>query len=204
MAAKKAVTAPRKTKRLELRPADLRPKMLTLLEKLRNDERLQEAFVSNPAKVLAARVVSSSLPTRQVSEVNRLLFALIGNDQMREFFSTYESSARGGQAAREEFASAFAKRVASLNDVNILTALVGNALADNGIPGLTNLMYQCVSNETTGKTSCACTPVAKAQAAFGRNAIEPETIRSLSEAMIARAKTLARGGALADLSQRIG
>src|SRR5262249_19785328 len=159
--------------------------------------------IANPTKLITSHVTHKSLTAQQVSESNRLLFALIANDEMRSFLAKFEPSASGSKG-KQEFAAAFAKQIASLEDRNILVALVGNALAENGIPGLSQVAYQCVCNETTGKTSTACTPVAKNQSTFGGDVIDPETIRGLSEAFVARAKALAKQGVLGELDERIG
>ena len=203
MATKRSLPV-RKSRKLELRSPQLRNNMLALLEKVRDDERAREAFVNNPTKAIASKVTLATATPRQVSESNRLLFALLANDRMREFMARFEPRGSNATTSKQEFATAFAKEVASLNDDNIVVALVGNALVGNGIPGLSNLAYQCVSNETTGKSSCACTPVAKNQARFGENAIDPATIRALSEALTARAKALVRQGVIANLDETIG
>lgn len=191
-------------KALELRPPGLRKNMLALLAKLRQDQKAQEAFVANPTKVITSQVSKQQLTTDQVSESNRLLFALIANDRMRTFFSKFEPTATKPSAAKEEFAAAFAKQIASLQDPNILVALVGNALVGNGIPGLSQVAYQCVCRETTGKQSTVCTPVAKNQLTFGGNSVDPAVVRSLSEAFVARAKALAEQGTLANLTETVG
>lgn len=171
---------------------------------MQRDENVRKAFIANPTKLMTSQVTHVAASPQQVSESNRLLFALIANDEMRTFFSRFEPSASNSKAAKQEFAAAFAKKIASLEDKNILVALVGNALVGNGIPGLSQVAYQCVSSETTNKTSCTCTPVAKAQATLGGNVIDPETIRALSEAFVARAKILAKQGVLANLEERVG
>jgi hypothetical protein len=178
--------------------------MLALLEKVQRDDRTREAFIANPTKVMTSQVTHEPASAQQVSESNRLLFALIANDKMRDFFSKFEASASGAKAAKQEFAEAFAKQIASLKDENIMVALVGNAIVGNGIPGMSQVAYQCVCNEVPSKTSCSCTPVAKNEIGFGSNVIDPETIRSLSEAFVARAKELAKQGVLGNLQENVG
>lgn len=203
MAAKRRLPVRKKAETLELRVPDLRKNLLAVLEKVETDERVRAAFVKNPAKLITAKVAHVALSAHQISETNRLLFSLIANDKMRAWLSRYKGTGTG-KAAKQEFAAAFAKQVASLRDENILTALLGNALAGNGVPGLSQVAYQCVCNETTGKTSTTCTPVAKNQVAFGSEVVDPETVRALSEALVARAKTLVKQGALVNLEESIG
>jgi len=151
----------------------------------------------------------------EVQEINRHVVSIVesaqeqssGLQQINTAVNQMDQDTQKNAAMVEETNAAshnLAKEVASLNDDNIVVALVGNALVGNGIPGLSNLAYQCVSNETTGKSSCACTPVAKNQARFGENAIDPATIRALSEALTARAKALVRQGVIANLDETIG
>jgi hypothetical protein len=152
---KKSLTIYKQAKKLELRPPELRKNLLALLEKVRRDEGVRKAFVTNPTRVITSQVAHVSISAKQVSESNRLLYALIANDQMRSFLSKFQATASGSRAAKQQFAVAFAKQIASLKDENILVALVGNALVGNGIPGLSEIAIQCVCNEVPSKTSVA-------------------------------------------------
>lgn len=190
---------------LELRPPELRKNMIALLEKVENDKQARQAFIDNPTKVMISKVAHVKASASQVSESNRLLFALLANDKMLDFLAKFEASTTNRKAAKLEFAAAFASKIAELKDENITIALLGNTLVGNGVPGLSQIAYQCVTNETTGKTSTACTPVAKNSIDISNSlVIDPETIRALSEALVARAKKLAKAGAIANLNQRIG
>lgn len=200
MATKKSLTI-RKAQKLELRPAKMRSNLLALLEQVEKNQSTREAFIKNPTKLITAKVTKTKVTTQQVSEANRLLFALIANDKMLSWLSRYEPPK--GKGAKQAFATEFAKQIAALGDKNILTALVGNAMVGNGIPGMSQVAYQCVCRETTGKQSTTCTPVSKASQAFD-DVIQPEVIRSVSEALVARAKSLTKKGVIADLDANVG
>lgn len=189
--------------RLEIRPEGFRRNIIDLLERVHVDEYTMTSFIQNPVDLVTNRVMARELPPQQVSEANRLLFALIANDEMRDWLDTYEANNQGKRLNKEEFAVAFAKKINELDDENILIALVSNAAVGNGIPGFTDVMYQCVVRETPNKDSVACTPVAKDTTSFLGTMLNPDILRSITEALIVRAKELSASGQLANLSNQI-
>jgi hypothetical protein len=174
-----------------------RERLAALIQRIEKMPEVREQFLQDPAGTLSEEVTGLSPTRHQVSEVNRLLFAILANDELVKWIAEFESQEKS--AAREAFAESFARKVVELGDARVLGSIVNNAVVGNGFPGIGPVAYQCVSNETTGKTSCTCTPVAKASIAdeFG---IDPGTIRSLSDALVARAKDLAQAGQLDRLS----
>jgi hypothetical protein len=185
--------------KLELRPRRLRENLLVLLKKVASDETARAAFVRNPVDQVSNKIMRRKLSPQRVSEANRLLFALISDERMLRWLRTYESAGIGA-ASKLDFADQFARQVASLGDAAIIAALVGNAAVGNGIPGLTDVAYQCVCNETTKKTSTVCTPVAKASILEPGSIVTPEMLRVVSESLIARGRDLRAKGALTDLN----
>jgi hypothetical protein len=191
-----------KSARLEIRRPELRANTLKLLAKIQKEPALLKAFVRNPTKAIANGIMKQRLAPQKMSESNRLLFALIANDEMLRWLKTYDEGLGGKHMDKQAFTAAFAKKIGELGDKNILAALVGNAAVNNGIPGLSSVAYQCVIRETTGKDSCACTPVAKASLTLA-GVVTPDTLRAVTDALIAHAKQLSAQGKLATLEQQI-
>ncbi|MCA3554163.1 hypothetical protein [Aestuariivirga sp.] len=175
----------------------MRERLAALIKQIETVPEMREQFLLDPAGTLSEEVTGASAGRHQLSEVNRLMFAILANDELVKWIADFEP--RRKHAAREAFVASFAKKVAELGDATVLGAILSNAAVGNGFPGVGPVAYQCVSNETTGKKSCTCTPVAKAS--LGREyGIDPATLRSLSEALVDRAKELARTGQLEQLN----
>lgn len=178
----------------------MRERLASLIKRIEGVPDMREQFLRDPAGTLAEEVTGIDASRHQLSEVNRLMFAILANDDLVEWIAEFEP--RQKHAAREVFVANFARKVAELGDATVLGAIISNAAVGNGFPGVGPVAYQCVSNETTGKRSCTCTPVAKAS--LGRDyGIDPATIRSLSEALVERARELARTGQLEQLNAMI-
>lgn len=182
---------------LTISRGQMRERLASLMKRIEEVPDMREQFLLDPAGTLAEEVTGVCASRHQISEVNRLMFAILANDDLVEWIAEFEPKRK--HAAREAFVENFAKRVVELGDVTVLGAIISNAAVGNGFPGLGQIAYQCVSNETTGKRTCTCTPVAKAS--LGREyGIDPATIRSLSEALVERARELARTGQLEQLN----
>lgn len=175
----------------------MRERLASLIKRIEEVPEMREQFLLDPAGTLAEEVTGIGATRHQLSEVNRLMFAILANDDLVEWIAEFEP--RKKHAAREAFIENFARKVVEVGDTTVLGAIISNATVGNGFPGIGPVAYQCVSNETTGKRSCTCTPVAKAS--FGREfGIDPATIRSLSESLVERARELARTGQLEQLN----
>lgn len=175
----------------------MRERLAALMKRIEEAPDVREQFLLDPAGILAEEVTGVDASRHQLSEVNRLMFAILANDDLVEWIAEFEPKRK--PAAREVFIENFARKVAELGDATVLGAIISNAAVGNGFPGIGQLAYQCVSNETTGKRSVTCTPVAKASLG-GEYGIDPATIRSLSEALVERARELARTGQLGQLN----
>lgn len=193
--------ATKKDQRLRLEIDGFRERMINLLNDLDKNPELQEEFVSNPCGVLSERVTGTKVTRHQISEAHRLMFAILANDELVKWLNTYEP--KGHRLDKEEFAHEFAKKLSELDDGTIIAAIVSNVMVENGLPGFSQVAYQCVVRELPTKESTACTPVAKNTNIIGRKRLDPNTIRSLSEALVKRAKELRKKGHLTNLSQII-
>lgn len=195
------MTSIKKKQRLQLEVDGFRERMVKFYEDVEKDPKLQEEFISNTCGVLSERVTGYEVTRHQISEANRLMFAILANDKLVSWLNNYEH--KGRRLNKEEFAYEFANKLSDVDDGTIIASIVSNALVGNSLPGLGQIAYQCVVRETNSRDSCTCTPVAKDTQVIGGERINPNTIRSLSEALIKRGKELKEKGQLANLSQII-
>lgn len=171
----------------------MRERLASLINRIETVPEVREQFLHDPAGTLSKEVTAVEASRHQLSEVNRLMFAILANDDLVQWIADFESQRK--PLAREAFMESFSKKVIELGDRTVLGAIISNSAVGNGFPGIGPIAYQCVSNETTGKRSCTCTPVAKASLG-PEHGIDPATLRSLSEALVDRARELARSGEL--------
>ncbi|MBA7603339.1 hypothetical protein ES703_10446 [subsurface metagenome] len=187
---------------LEIKPKDLKKNILALFEEMDKDDKLRESFIHNPTGHITAKVMKRKLPPQQISEANRLLFSLISNDEMIKWLNNYNIEQKDKEMDKKQFVIDFANKIKELGDQNIIVSIISNAAFNNGIPGLSDVAYQCVCNETPNKNSCACTPVAKDSIPVDLN-INPGLLRSITEHLISYAKDLSNTGQLLDLTIQI-
>jgi hypothetical protein len=191
-----------KSRRLAVTPKGMRNNLIVLYERLEKSERLRDSFISDPTGHISRRVMQKRLPRQQVSEANRLLFSLLANEKMVRWLKNYRQVSGRGKIDRQKFALDFAKQVQRLGDDNIMAGVIANAARGYGIPGLTNVAYQCVVNETPNKYDCACTPVSKDSIPADLG-VRPELVRSMTRHLIRHATDLAAAGKLTDLTAEI-
>lgn len=188
----------------------LRANAINLFEELQENEELAQEFIENPTEIVANRIAQQKIPIQQASEANRLLFSLLANDEMREWLESYPEENAGKRVSKSQFAADFAQAVARIGDKNIHISLLNNAALGYGIPGLTDIAYQIIINNSAG--SAVATPVSEAQEAkssqnfngfpSGGN-ITPAIMRMITERMIEYAIQLRDSGVLANLNQQI-
>lgn len=187
---------------LEIKPKDLRKNVLALFEEISKNESVKNSFIHNPVEQITKKVMKRELPSQQISEANRFLFSLLANDEMVEWLNSYSKERKDEKLDKKQFAVNFAKEISKLGDENIIISLVSNAVLDYGIPGITDVAYQCVYHELPNKNEWACTPVAKDNSS-PEMGIDPGMLRSLTEHLISYAKELKNMGRLADLNTQI-
>lgn len=190
-----------RTRKLELKPKDLRKNVVALYKLLQKNEDARTAFIRDPAGQIGRRIVKRKLPPQQISEANRLLFAIIANDEMVKWLQDYGARARG-KLDKKAFALEFARQIQKLDDPSINAGVLGNAALGVGIPGLGEIAYQCVVNETPNKHSSVCTPVAKDSLPKPTD-LDPEVIRLLTGHLIQHAKQLSQQGTLTNLGAQV-
>lgn len=194
----------KRPRRLLLKPKELQENLIALYGELQRNERAKSSFIQDPTGQIARRVVKRRLPPQQVSEANRLLFAILANDEMVKWLQGYGGkTAPGAKLDKRQFALDLARQIQRLNDPSINAGVLGNAALGVGIPGLGEVAYQCVCNELPNKYDCACTPVAKDTPVPPKQGIEPELVRALTEHLVQHAKDLSQQGKLADLGTQV-
>ena len=190
--------------KLEIKHKDLQKNVLRLFEEMQQNKSMMDSFIHNPTEQIVNKVMRKKLPPQQISEANRLLFSLIANDEMLNWLNNYNKDMSGGKIDKKQFAMDFAKEISKLGDENILVSLISNAVQGYGIPGLGDIAYQCVCNETPNKNECACTPVAKDQLSLPDGVrIKPEMLRAITEHLVSYAKKLRSEGKLSNLATPI-
>jgi len=196
---------------LVLHAEGLSKRSASLFDELQSDEALRDEFIRNPTKVVSEKVTGKPLPAAQASAGNRFLFSLLANDEFRTWMKVYNRRLLRDRPSEEERLKDFAQAIIRYGDENLMASLAELAASGYGIPGITNVAYQCVSG--------ACTPTAQAQdAKYTQNfeastsntglgehdpLINPAVFRSMTEHLITRAKELAMMGELRNLGAKI-
>ena len=65
---------------------------VALFEEFERDPAARQRFIENPAGELAAKVLRRELPPQRQSDTNRVLFALLANDEFMSWLADYPSS----------------------------------------------------------------------------------------------------------------
>ena len=101
---------------LEIRPklilnenTEFRKRTIELFKELEQNESLREAFIKNPVEVVGSRILEKNFSLQQISEANRLLFALLANQKFVHWLDDYATKTHGHRVEREQFAKDFAK-----------------------------------------------------------------------------------------------
>lgn len=197
------------TKKLVLKTTDLRKNTRALFAEIENDEKLRKRFIEDPAGVLSQRVFRSKLPSRQASEANRLLFAMLQNNRFVKWVGDYAEKHRGQRVPDDQYARDFAQALLDHGDPAIVTAVMRNALLGFGLPGGGPVAQQFLINNAAQQAIFAKVnqPASSDQKlrssqnfngfSLGAN-VNPAIMRMLLEQLVARAKTLAKEGALVE------
>ena len=184
--------------RLELQIDDIRDRMVKVLDDLEKDDNLQKELIEDTCGFMTKYVTREPFSRDQISEANRLMFAILANDEMVEWLESYKP--KGIRFNKEDFAIALASKLKEVDDGTIIAAIISNVTVGNGIPGISNFAYQCVVRETCSSDSVRCTPVARnSKMTIGDHVINPAMMRTINDAMIKHAKNLKKSGQLNDL-----
>src|SRR5262245_44140978 len=114
---------------------NLRENTAKLFTKLAERSEARDEFVRNPTGVLTQEVLNRKLPPQQISDANRILFAMLANDKFREWLDDYEARPYGQRVNPDQFSRDFAKAVLEFGDSDLLRAVFKNAADGFGQPG---------------------------------------------------------------------
>lgn len=195
---------------LVLKREDIKRHTEALFAKLENDADMRQRFIQDPTGHLASEIVRQELPPQQLSDANRVLFAMLANDRFRQWLDDYKSVRDGKPVTREQFAIDFAKAAAEFGDSDLLRALFKHAGDGFGIPGI-NAQQLVIGPEKSIATPAATPSTSNQTAHSSSNAnafqpgdiagIDPAFMRAIVGQMIEHAKTLQVAGQLADVDR---
>lgn len=202
---------------LVLKRPDFRKNTAALFADLEKNPREREEFIRNPAGKLASRVTGERLPEQRVSDANRVLFAMMANDEFRKWLDTYDASPKGQRVSDQQFARDFASAVLRFGDSDLLRALFKHASDGFGIPGMGGPSAQqlVTGPEKTFITSPATPSSSSAKVESSQNfnhsgfhfgdtrLVDPAVMRAVVEQLLTHARDLKARGVLADLNQVI-
>lgn len=143
---------------LVLKPAQLRSNAQALFEQLDKDPHASQDFIHNPAGVLTQKVTQKPLPQQQITDVNRVLFAMLANDGFRQWMDDYESAPGGKPVTQAQFSQDFAKAVLKFGDSDLIRALFQLAGDGFGLPGFGNSAEQLLIGPEKSVVTPAATP----------------------------------------------
>lgn len=205
---------------LVIKVKDLPQKTSVLFEKLAQDDTFQARFVSDPSGHVVSELLGQPLPTQQLSDANRVLFATLANDKFREWLEHYDNAPDGKRVSQETFAKDFAKAVLAHGDPDLLQALLKQSTYGHGVPGIGGEVFnQFVTGPDKTFVTSPATPSTSDQTLrssqnfesssqsnsrttgvfFGdASVINPAVLRSVLSQLISHAKALQAKGILAD------
>lgn len=190
--------------KLRVSREEARERLAELLAAAEKDESILLELTRNPFGVISEEIGDIDVSRQQVSEGNRLTYALISNEEMLEWLT--ELDIEEGSSGKEKFISDFSQKIMEIGDPIITSAILSNAAVGNGLPGIGPVAHQCIVSDVKSKNSAVCTPVAKSAKDANNSpipGISPATMRSISEALIDQARQLRESGKLSSLDRLV-
>lgn len=74
---------------MKLPNSDLRKNTELLFQQLESDDEARKAFIVNPTGILSTTLLKRALPEQEISDANRVLFAMLANDGFRDWLDNY-------------------------------------------------------------------------------------------------------------------
>jgi hypothetical protein len=196
---------------LVLKEKDIRKNTEELFEHLGRDERARQDFIKNPTAALSEKIVKHKLPEQEVSDVNRVLFAMLANDRFRKWLDEYEASPGGKKVSEAEFSKDFANAVLQFGDSDLIRALFKQAGDGFGLQGFSKVAEQLFTGPEKSTVTSPATPStsdksAKSSQNFNNSSsglqlglggiVDPALVRAVISQLIEHAKQLQASGAL--------
>lgn len=196
---------------LVLKEKDLRKNTEELFEQLGRDEKARQEFIKNPTAVLSEKIVKHKLPEQEISDVNRVLFAMLANDRFRQWLDDYEASPNGRKVSEAEFSRDFSEAVLQFGDSDLIRALFKQASDGFGLPGFSKVAEQLFIGPEKSTITSPATPSTSDKSAnssqnfnnkstgvqlgFG-GIVDPAFLRAVISQLIEHAKQLQESGQL--------
>jgi len=198
--------------KLVLKRKDLRKNTATMFEALAKDQKAREEFIRNPVGQLVAKLGDKPLPKQQVSDANRILFAMMANDKFRKWLDDYEASPGGKPVTQEQFGRDFADALLKFGDSDLLRAVLKYASDGFGMPGF-EVMQQFVTGPDKSTFTSPATPSTSDKSLHSSQNfnnkqtgfqfgdafhVDPAFMRSVINQLITHAQELKAAGKIAD------
>ncbi|HSJ62955.1 MAG TPA: hypothetical protein VK922_03505 [Gemmatimonadaceae bacterium] len=202
---------PASRKGLVLKRTDLRRNTAALFERLDRDPAAREEFIRDPTGKLATHIARRRLPRQHLSDANRVLFAMLANDEFRAWLDRYRARPGGRPVTEATFGRDFAAAVLKYGDSELLRALFKMAGDGYGMPGVSHVFQQLVVGPEKSVITSPATPSTSDKSAhssqnfnnkqtgiqLGDGAIvDPAMMRAITSQLIAHAKALKAAGKL--------
>jgi hypothetical protein len=207
-------------KRLVLKRKDLRQNTAALFEELAKDQNARDEFIRNPTGQLVSRVTKQTLPAQQISDANRILFAIMANDEFREWLDNYQTPRSTKKVTEAQFSRDFAEALLKFGDSDLLGALFKYASDGFGLPGFGPVAEQLVIGPDKAVATSPATPSTSDKSAnssqnFNSNTrqtglnlgdrlnVDPAFMRAIINNLLAHARELKAAGKLTDLNNHL-
>jgi hypothetical protein len=202
---------PRGNAPLTLPQKDLRKNTATLFDALKQDEHARQRFIRNPTGEVSRVIAQRELTPQQESAVNRVLFAMLANQEFMRWLDEYRGP-DGKPVTREQFARDFAQAVIQYGDEDLFKGVMGQVAEGFGFPG--EVAQQLVTGPEKSVATPAATPSTSDQSAHSSSnansvafgdptVIEPAFLRSIIQQLIERAQQLKHQRQLGNLDRKI-
>jgi hypothetical protein len=119
---------------LILRRRDISGRIEEIFEIMNTDAELREQFVTDPAQVLSTYVKGAELPPQQASAANQLVYSVMSNPRLLDWFSSYAQEHAGEAPSRHQFMTDFSQAVIEHGGDHVVLSLIRGSLSQ-GAPG---------------------------------------------------------------------
>lgn len=205
-------------KPLVLKKEDLRRNTAALFSKLEKDPAERERFIHDPTGQLSEKVVKQKLEGQVISDANRVLFAMLANDQFREWLDAYKARPKGKKVTHEQFSRDFCDAVLKFGDSDLLRAVVKQAGDGSGLPAFSKVAQQLFTGPEKSTVTSPATPSTSDKSANSSQnfnnkqtgiqlgdttLVDPALLRAVIGQLMAYAQELKAAGKLADVGATI-
>jgi len=114
------------SKQLLIKSDDLPSKINLLLEKVSKNDKALNEFVKNPFQVLASEMPDDigKMTEAEISSSNKLLFAVLANDEFKNWLIKYQEEAEIGLFTEEKTIKDLSFAIIKFGNIKILEAML--------------------------------------------------------------------------------